>query len=183
MIIMLVGPSRAGKSSLGSAACRRIDGSRFYELDVLVSHRLEAGNAMEVYNFFGQGGFLSLCKWEVEMIRQADRVEPKLRLVDVGAGAQHAPGAIVWLNSFTTIAVLASPHDLEQRVHDTNAPETQNHEGSPDRRTAEDFQAADYSTGRRAIYEKAVRQFHNEGLDLATAKEEFTDLIVDLWKA
>lgn len=157
MLVLLIGPSDAGKSALGEYARERFP-CAFYDLDQLVAN--EAGLPPNLlFERLGADCFLERCQRLLERIGNEAENSAGLSLVAVGAGSLEAAGVAEWLKPYSTIAILAPAEEVYARDRTG--------------RTFADFVAREYAPERQALYDATTWQFSVAGLDLQTAQRRF----------
>src|SRR5437870_2377552 len=138
MLVLIIGPSNVGKSSLAEYAGERVPNCESYDLDDLISRRKDK-SVRDVFADFKPDGFLKLCRQEIDKLRSQCR--NRLCLVVVGAGALESFQARDWLNQFETIAITATPEEVYRR------------DRLKEIRTFYQFKQTEYSNYRKSIYD------------------------------
>jgi shikimate kinase len=167
MIVLVVGPSGVGKSTLGEYAEQKIPGCRFYDLDKLVKKRTGKSTG-KLLPKIGNDAFLNLCQTEVKKL--ASECPGKLCIVAVGAGALQSCHVLEWLKIHSTLAITALAREVYERGGARNQ-----------ERSFEEFKQTEYSPCRIQIYSSADHTLAVDGLSLQQAKEQFVQLIKSIY--
>lgn len=164
MMLLIVGPSGVGKSTLGLGAKNGIALYEFQDLDNLVKSRTgkSAGKLLpEIKN----DAFLELCRHEVIVLET--KYSSKLCAVAVGAGALQSDHALEWLSGYQTLAITAPAGEVFARGGERNK-----------NRTLAQFEETEYSSRRLEIYDSAAHKVAVDGLSIQQAQQKF-DLAIE----
>jgi shikimate kinase len=166
MVVLLVGPSGVGKSTLGEYAGQKVANCQFRDLDRLVEERTGC-SASKLLPDIGNDAFLALCCKEVEALC-AGCVD-ELCIVVVGSGALQSSHAPEWLRQHLTLAITAPAEEVYKRGGKRNRA-----------RTCTEFEQTEYSPRRIEIYDSADYKLPVDGLSEQEAKDRFLELIESL---
>ena len=168
MLILVVGPSGVGKSTLGEYAEQKIANCQFFDLDRLVKGRT-GRSTDELLPEIGNDAFLALCRKEVDLL--SDERLDGLCIVAIGAGALQSCHALEWLRQHSTLAITAPAEEVYSRGGKRN-----------ENRTLKEFEQTEYSPYRIQIYDSADYKLAVDGLSESQAKDGFLELIESLSK-
>jgi shikimate kinase len=117
MIILLIGPTSVGKSSLGKACARRLGNCKFKNLDTEIRNTKGMNDA---YKFCLKYGFPHFFQCAREIVgasaEKAERLNEKI-LVDCGEGILQMPKVSTWLAQYTTVCLVAPTEQIWKRIH------------------------------------------------------------------
>lgn len=142
MIILLVGPHRAGKTTLGRAASKVLASVKFVDLDEVIQDHY-ARPVLDMWNSLGPARFADICCTEVARLSQESGND--LTIVAVGAGVFFdSAGDTSWLGHYPKVAVTGDPQHLFQR--------------SPAFHSMEEFLIRQFSPAQVRVYDAADLQ-------------------------
>lgn len=164
MVVLLVGPSGVGKSSLGRFACEGLPNCEFYDLDDLIKKNNAGESASSVLKRLGADGFFDQSRRAILQV-EANCID-QVCVVAVGAGTLQSPQCREFLEKFPTISIWAPPEEVLCR--------------NPLGRGREitEYKSTEYSTYRERIYKDSRFQFPVSGLDETTAKQKFAEFLI-----
>ena len=159
MLILLIGPSGVGKTSLGNYASTKLSNCKFDDIDSLIAKENDTEKATEVLNKNGPEIFFQKSVEIVENIKNQD--DSQLYLIAVGAGTLESHQSKNWLNNYITISITAPPEEV--RVRDP----------SKSKRDFQKFKMTEYSPFRLSLYQSANFNFPVDGLNETEAQTKF----------
>lgn len=157
MLLVLIGPSRVGKSTLGRYATDVLPRCLFYDLDALIAEETSERVSVLLPRI-GNQAFLVHCRQALATLEQTVAASSSLCLVAVGTGCLQATDeATGWLGEHATIAITAPPAEVSTRDHVKGR----------------DLVSTEYSAARQALYQRATYQFSVAGLAQDAARQSF----------
>jgi len=163
MLILSIGPSGVGKSSLASYASAKLSNCKFDDLDNLIAKESRAQEAQHVLIQYGSDIFFQKSVGIVENIRNQN--DKQLYLIAVGAGTLESLQSKNWLKNYTTISITAPPEEVIVR-----------NPLGPDR-DIEEFKMREYSPFRLSLYQSANFNFPVDGLTETEAQAKFVEFL------
>jgi shikimate kinase len=115
MIILLVGPSAVGKTTLGRICASQIPNCDFVDLDDAVANINGTSTGYETATMFGLAKFLNDCR---ELVAKYDlEYAPKksILVIAVGEWALRMDEPEAWLSAYRTISIITPAEEVYQR--------------------------------------------------------------------
>jgi len=163
MLILLIGPSGVGKSSLASYASAKISNCKFYDLDDLVAKESGVQKAINVFNRDGPEIFFQKSVEIIENIKNQN--DNQLYLIAVGAGTLVSQQSKNRLKNYTTISIIAPPEKVI--VRNPLGPN----------RDFQEFKMTEYSPFRLSLYQSANFNFPVDSLTKTEAQAKFVEFL------
>ena len=140
MIILLIGPSAVGKTTLGRLCASQMQNCDFVDLDDAVADLNGTSPAYESAVKFGLSKFLTDCRDIVAKNDLKSAATNAILLIAVGEWALRMDNPEVWLSAYKTISLIAPAEEVYQRRNDLTE------------MSMENYRRYNYSEARKRIY-------------------------------
>ena len=115
MLILLIGPSAVGKTTLGRVCASRMQECNFVDLDDAIASLHGTSNAYESAAKFGLAKFLSDCRDIVAKYDLEYDTTSSTLLIAVGEWALRMETLEAWLSAYKTISLIAPAEEVYRR--------------------------------------------------------------------
>jgi shikimate kinase len=159
MLILLIGPSGVGKSTLGEYASKVLN-CEFYDID----KRVKTNHKVDFSDNRWQEKYFDITCQEIRKIELENNDDC---LVDLGAGSIESQRAKVWLEDKITISITASPEEVI--IRNPCGPN----------RDINEYILTEYSPYRLLLYKSAKFNFPVNGLKKDQAKQKFVEFLYE----
>jgi shikimate kinase len=164
MVVLLIGPSRAGKSTLGKRAVGMLPKAEFFDLDMLVEKRRQYDKAQGVQDA-GWAQFWHRSQAELQALEAKHAGADGIAIIAVGAGSlQTSEGRAYIQQAPNVIAITASFESILSR--------------HPGRDPAE-LRTTEFSDDHMSLY-SAVPRIDTGIMDEASAAQELSKMIGEM---
>ena len=165
MLILIIGPSGVGKSTLGDYASKKFSNCEFYDLDNLIKKRYNSKSTKLLFSSIGPDLFFeSSCKALTEI---ENKYDSQICLTAVGAGTLVSQKSKDLIVKYTTISITAPQEEVFLR----------NPLGLD--RGIEEFKSTEYSKHRLSLYKSTNFNFKADGLNKEQSENEFLKFLQD----
>jgi shikimate kinase len=115
MIILLIGPSAVGKTTLGRTCASQLQECDFVDLDDAIAILNGTSTAYESAMQYGLEKFLTDCRDIVAKYDREDAIANSTLLIAVGEWALRMDRPEAWLSAYKTISLIAPAEEVYQR--------------------------------------------------------------------
>lgn len=169
MLVLLIGPSGVGKTTLGKCAAGERSYVRFIDLDDLVRPRC-VGSDITTGNKYSER-FADLSVDELERLGQENSGDTSLCLVAVGAGSIHTEPARRYIETLPCrVTIYAEPEEVHHRNPHLK------------HRSLDRFKQDEYSAERVRFYNTSQDRVDVSDLNVMEARNEFMRWLVHFWR-
>lgn len=170
-IVLVIGPSGIGKSSICCAVKDRLPECAFDHLDDLAARHAKELRIITRANVHDLRSRLNdderFLRIGLEAIRSlAAKLASKCLIVDVGAGFQVAPSARHLHKLYPLVAITASPEAAHRRFVQYRVP-----------RERDEFDRTEFSEHRSKVYDSAHHRIDATNLTLSQTAEKFSEVL------
>ena len=168
MIILLIGPSAVGKTTLGQLCASQMQNCEFVDLDDAVARLNGTSTAYESAVKFGLPKFLIDCRDIVANCALAYASINVTLLIAVGEWALRMEEPEIWLSAYKTISLMAPAEEVYQR---------RNHLTEM---SLEGYSRYNYSDARKKIFADCTIALHISGLTQEESVETLKEAVQSL---
>lgn len=115
MIVLLVGPSAIGKTTLGQACASRVPEYEFVDLDDAIANLNNTPTAYQTAKRFGLDKFLNDCREVVASYESKGVSSDSTLIIALGEWALRMDDLETWLSKYRTISLMAPAEEVFQR--------------------------------------------------------------------
>lgn len=168
MIILLIGPSAVGKTTLGRLCASQMQNCEFVDLDDAVTRLNGTSTAYESAVKFGLPKFPIDCRDIVANYQLEYASANVTLLIAVGEWALRTEEPEIWLSAYKTISLMAPAEEVYQR---------RNHLTEM---SLEDYSRHNYSEARKKIFADCTIALHISGLTQEESVETLKEAVQSL---